>query len=351
VKILLAIFLGTVAAAAQVGRTPDVRDPVQEPALAQAQLLPMLTSFHRITGDLIIGDHPWKSGCTGLGNSVVWDPESKQFAMLYSGFDGKRCINNLNEQAHMQVGLAWSPDGFHWTDDAANPVLPVNPIPGSEDAGGLTYPQIIRYKNLWYVFHTCTTAPGYENGQVNICLSTSASLRGPWRRAGVQVAAKEISWAGRTEHSQVYRPNVFPLGGRWYMVFNAGEDIGKEDVGYATAASPDGPWTISPDMMVCRAKSPSCTPSKAMQVGVALSDPQIVRFGHQFIMMGWSSNPDSTWFATTSEQDFPQGWKQLAVVTDRPLQRGTFLDVDGRMLIYAQTRYSNIGLYELSPQP
>ncbi len=175
----------------------------------------------------------------GLGASGTWDAglvegphvfldQSGQYAMVYVGYDGPSEV--------AQIGLAWSTDKVTWTK-VADPIL--GPSGSGPDAAGCTGPFVFFESGTYYLFYIGLPTAGYEQGTKTTCVATATSLTGPWTRLGTIIAP---SLAAAWRNNAIWHPHVVKVGDTYYDFFNAGGLT--EAIGYATASSLLGPWTV-----------------------------------------------------------------------------------------------------------
>lgn len=245
-----------------------------------------------------------EGGCVGL------DPATGQYAMTYVGYQSVAGVLTA------RAGLAHSPDGITWTK-TGTPILAGTGVTGDPDEGGVTGPMWLHEDGVYYLFYIGLTQTGYEGGTKSICLATSTTgLEGPWTRHGAVISPSGTGWRG----GAVWRPYVVKRDATYYLFFNANPTTGGERIGYATATSLMGPWTVDD------VNSPVLTvgPSGAWDYNM-VGDPVVRRIGDIWIMDYFGTNSAAgtanDGIAVTTDAAFPLGWKKLSlnpVLTSTP---------------------------------
>lgn len=292
------------------------------------KLLPALDNWEFVT-DAIINDQTWKDRYAGVGYDIAWDEATQKYAMLYCGAE---------TGGTTRFGIAYSDDLLTWTDYEDNPIFVENPIAGTPDAGGITYPQLIRLNNKWYMYYIGFPEPGYEIGIPSICYATADNLLGPWTRHGA-VVTRDM-FPEEYDINYIYRPTVFKVGNTWYMFTNAGTNIGYENIWYLTAPSVEGPWTVGEEVI-------KGTQLNTANGGHIASDPEIVRFGDWFIMFTWSNGGMHVAYCDASE--FPDTWHPIDEMINIPgyPQRACFVDSPYGQYLFLNTNYAKkISIYK-----
>jgi hypothetical protein len=307
-----------------VGNTVlDQKKGVSAPNVPTDLIPPSLNSWWPFAGSVIKATPAsWDATYTGLGISVVWDHQTKQYAMMYGGYDG----------TEMRFGLAYSTDGIVWAKYGSNPVFAHNGTGGLYDSGGVTYPQITfnSADSLWYMYYIGFPTLGFEVGTPTINLATASLLVGPWTRS----ASNPILTASQfgAGIAVVYRPNVFRLGPKWYLFTNAGTVPGTENIYYATADALGGPWTpVTTPVLTAASLAPAIGAGPYGQA----ADPQVFHAGNLWYMLGWTSGP-GTWLAYTTDESFPGGWTASGVLTSTAI-RPTVAQIGASSALYLQS--------------
>lgn len=240
----------------------------------------------------------------------IFDPATNQWIMYYTGYDSK----NIGS-----IGVATAPnlDG-PWTKRGK--VLGGSGSGG--DATGVTGPVPYFENGVYYLYYIGLNGGDYEAGNTGIYLATATSATGPFIRQGVRITASPAA-AWRT--NTVWRANFVKRGNTYYCFFNAGNST-TELIGYATAPSISGPWTVDDT------NSPLLRPGVGSDWDAGLiGDPYVYKLGNTWYMSyygvdkGFAGGSDG--FATTTDAEFPLGWKKAA----RPvLTPGGQYTVDGK---------------------
>lgn len=121
-------------------------------------------------------------------------------------------------------------------DDIANPVWSVEPTPVITDSVNLECPHIVKFGSTWYIY--------YGRNNANIYCQSSPTVNSGYSAAGISNPVIPKGGAGTWDANRTFEPYVFQVGSIYYH-FYMGETQGTliETVGYATAASPIGPFT------------------------------------------------------------------------------------------------------------
>jgi len=228
------------------------------------------------------------------GPSSAWDGgrifyhfilfDGTQYRMWYTGF-------NPTLNAPPAFGYATSPDGFHWTKYANNPIM--TPIPGSWESEGLYEPVVLYDGVNFRMWYSGNTETGYATSPDGINWTKYSGNpimqpgpAGSWDAGGAGVAAiilegatykmwylglsgnfvfrigyatssDGIQWTkhpnnpvldvgppGSWEESIVFTPDVHFDGQTYHMWYNG---FNRTDARIGHATSPDGiSWTKNP---------------------------------------------------------------------------------------------------------
>lgn len=253
----------------------------------------------------------WRAHQAGIGADIVFDPSVGRYAMVYGGDDS----------TESQFGITYSDDLDRWDspDLYPNPIFGKNPTAGQPDSGGVTFPQLVWDKGLWYMFYIAFPNSGFEQGTSTICVATCPTLsqtKTDWTRRGLMLHPNNVPWIQSAFGSAgvLYRPNVVRNDdGTWGMFFNGGS-YGTETIGYASAPSLLGPWTARSTAVLAAADAPNPTPDGL------ISDPEVFRIGDDWFMYAWihyNSGPangqgttqGSIVLAHTTAANYPAGWQ------------------------------------------
>lgn len=255
-------------------------------------LPPAMTAWTRVA-TILTNDAAWKEKHCGIGMSVVWDDASGQYAMIYGGTSAADVSS---------FGIAYSPDGETWTDYGSNPILFGSGVSGDPDQGSITFPQVMRHGGQYLMYYIGFDLPGYEQGDPSICYATADALLGPWTRHGAVATPADFGFTN--DGAEIYRPTVVRWGDLWVLFTNTGPAPGSEEIYYATAPSPEGPFTYGGHVM----DAPSLTgdPTETL-----ISDPEVVRWGDQWFLFCWSRGA-KIYVAHCDHDQFPAGpWTAL----------------------------------------
>lgn len=222
---------------------------------------------------------------------VWWDQSEGQWGMVYTGYSAA---------SQGSVGIAWSPDLLTWTK--AGQILAPTGVPGDPDQGGITGPYMRYEDGTYYLFYIGLTEVGYESGVKSLCLATASSSTGQWTRHGTVIAPLAGPWRA----GAIYHASIVLVDSTYYMFFNASASI--ETIGYATASSLLGPWTVDD------VNSPVVTVSASGWDSGWVGDPSIYKVGTTWYMAyyGYGDGTARDGIATTTEAAFPLGWVKYA---------------------------------------
>lgn len=228
------------------------------------------------------------------------DPISGRLAGTYTGYGTSGAIQRA------KIGLAYSDDGVTWQKYPTQ-IFEGSGVTGSVDENGTTG-SVWYYENgTYYLFYIGLTTTGYEGGEKTICLATSTSLTGPWTRRGAMVSKAGAGWRANA----VWHVSVVKRAGIYYMFFNATASDSKEKIGYATATSLLGPWTVDDVNSPLLVQG---TNAREWDNGLN-GDPHVRRIGDMWVMDYYSTSiGGSSWagdgLAFTTDALFPLGWQK-----------------------------------------
>jgi hypothetical protein len=132
---------------------------------------------------------------------------------------------------------------------------------------------------------------------------------GSWTRHGAIITTSGSGWRA----SAVWHSSIVKKGATYYLFFNAGGADGIERIGYATASSLTGPWTV--DDVNSPLIQPDATPWKN---GPITGDPSVYQpggpgtdwyMGYFGCRTGGTRSSDGV--MSTSDASFPLGWTPL----------------------------------------
>lgn len=220
-----------------------------------------------------------------LAENIVFDKATQRYWMVFSDF------NDLS------IGLAYSSDLVNWALYENNPTL-TKSSDGWDDfmvsAPHLLYNRRQGFYYLYYAGQNTTTRV------VAVGFAIATQITGPYRKyEGNPILWPSAGW----ETTGVHEPYVFQDGeNEIYIMFYVGNsttwDEPTEQVGYATASSPEGPWKRFPGNPVLRFDS---TPYDSGTI----ADPAIYEHeGTYYIFYSCSSTKHHPWriaYATSAD--------------------------------------------------
>jgi predicted GH43/DUF377 family glycosyl hydrolase len=244
----------------------------------------------------------WKEARAESPN-VFWDPKIGKYRMIYTGYSGAPGSENLGA-----LGYATSDDVETWTEYGSNPFFSRSNVGGQPDQNGITGGFVWYEDGTYYLFYIGLTATGYEAGTKSICLATSTDFI-TWTRRGAIITTQASTWRSVA----VWHANIVKRGSTYYLFFNASDGGGggfHESIGYATATTLLGPWTVDD------------THSPILDIGasgqwdhVRVGDPYVYRVGETWYMAyygnGGGSIGSQDGIAYTSDAEFPLGWSRI----------------------------------------
>ncbi len=243
---------------------------------------------------------------------VVWyDSANGRYGIVYTGYE----LVNPQKRAYAavsnaQIGLAWSKDLIHWTKDPDNPIFGPSHVQGTPDESGTTGPFMWYEDGTYYLFYIGLTHTGYEGGRKTLDVATSTDLK-HWTRYKDNPII--VSGGDGWRKDAIWHPDIVKVDGTYYLFFNAtGVVNGKteERIGYATSKDLFH-WTV--DDQHSPLLSGSGKPGSWEASGRA-GNPCVYKIGATWYMAyySWDGKHMRDGLATTTEQDFPLGWKKYA---------------------------------------
>lgn len=262
------------------------------------------------------------------GGCMFFDPNLQLWACVYVGYDGTLQDGNTpvagwpSDTSRGRVGYAVSHNKLTWWKATApdSPFFEGSNIPGAPDAGSITGPLVLPpddplvtdgLYHMWYIGCEHIGYEGYaavglgQTPERTICHATAPGdswpAPGDWTRDPLNpliVRSGATTGIAAWRYGAVWRPHIVKRGETFYMFFNATDVSGTEVIGYASAPTLWGPWTIDD------ANSP-IIPMAAQSV----ADPFIERIGDTWYM--YYTGPGGflyTHVQHTSDNDFPLGW-------------------------------------------
>ena len=153
----------------------------------------------------------------------------------YLYYTGSGTLAGLNFD---QSGLALSKDLLHWTRYGSNPVLPR--VSGSTTAGDASAVSIIKDGNIFYMWHEGNSNMNPSLGD-NVTINVATSVDG---KVWTEYAANPVlSQGSGSDNYDLYAPVVIKDGSTWKMWYTGHDSADSFGLMYATALSPQGPWT------------------------------------------------------------------------------------------------------------
>lgn len=233
--------------------------------------------------------------------TVMYDPKSGKWAMVYVGY------GTTTGAQRAGVGLAYSTDGVTWTKVGSAAILPHSGTPGAPDQNGCSGPVIFwdDDNDQYVLYYIGLTATGYEAGTKSICYATATALTGPWTRHGAVITTQPATWRANA----VWHLCIVERDGTWYGFFNASDASDIESIGYATAPSLTGPWTVDDT------HSPVLSGSGSGWDSLRAGDPSVRRIGDMWVMdyYGYNGSSAADGIAVCPDAEFPLGpWNRYS---------------------------------------
>ncbi|HTY37386.1 MAG TPA: hypothetical protein VMH23_09760, partial [Bacteroidota bacterium] len=242
--------------------------------------------------------------------SIWFDSQHKKYGMVYTGY-GRSDTTKRGYKfvTRPQVGLAWSSDLLHWTKDERSPIFTGSGVAGASDAEGATGPFMWVENGTYYLFYIGTTSRGYEKGMKTLNVSISTDLV-TWRRSETNpiIVPSGDGW----RRDAIWHPHVVKVKDTYYMFFNASgvvNGLTEEFIGYATSKDLRH-WSVDDEhspLIVGSAQAGKWDAS-----GRA-GDPSLYKVGTTWYMAwySWDKKNSADGLASTSEAEFPLGWKKF----------------------------------------
>ena len=248
---------------------------------------------------------------TGFESNNVYNPgvlyENGTYEMLYRG----------ETSSASQIGLATSTDGIHYTRYAGNPVIAGGPGRGEED------PRLVKLGTTYYAYYT-----GFQNGTININLSTSTDLI-HWTAYGAIIP-------GTKNAAVLTDPNGHPIQMHGQYAMYYGGDSGSRGCGQGGCGSN---LTYSTDLIHWSGTTPvnfnfpsTFTP---WEICVALSNyPTIQGHANQqniVVFVAGTLMSYGRWYYGISETEFSgtNPTQQLGQLTDATLSPSAPYELTG----------------------
>ena len=170
-----------------------------------------------------------------LAENIVYDEVTGHYWMVLS-----------NQTSGTSVCLIYSddpanPDAWYWPQvlNQFDELVPADPVITQAIA-----PHLLKHNNTWYIFYgdrnTSHTSSNGSSGRP-ISVASSSSVSGPYTYIGEALPA---GLTGTWESHRVDEPYVFQrTDGKWVMLYMAETGVLDEQIGYAVADNPAGPYT------------------------------------------------------------------------------------------------------------
>lgn len=164
---------------------------------------------------------------------VLWD--GAQWIMYYAGYNG----------TNYQIGRATSPDGIVWTKAAGNPLVAVG-AGGTFDDFHVYFPWVVYdaadadATRRWKMLYGADDGAGIAGG-ISVGYATSADGVTWTKRGQVLTKGSSGAWDEGGVSVGCFRYNAALA--RWELWHQGVTTAGVWQGGFATAATPAGPWT------------------------------------------------------------------------------------------------------------
>ena len=160
----------------------------------------------------------------------------------------------------------------------------------------------------YFMYYVGSAVASYEGSPSSIGVATASTPAGPWTKyASNPILAPGSGW----ESQQLFRPYVLQWLGTYYMFYNASNGT-NEQIGFATASSPYGPWTKS-------ASNPVVTMSVSGWDSSHIFDPQVIRFNGQWIMQYSGTPGNGVGYAYTNDINGAPNFTSWVKSTSNPV--------------------------------
>ncbi|HVB35376.1 MAG TPA: hypothetical protein VNJ52_13530 [Patescibacteria group bacterium] len=222
----------------------------------------------------------------GSIDSETWIEANGQIYLFYCGWNAG--------ETQAEIGVATGPNFQSLTKQG---VVLAPGSAGAWDSGYVCGPRIFHQNGTYYLFYFGGQGTSYEAAPSSIGVATSTDLV-TWTKASVNPILTPGT-TGAWDAKQLFRPFAFEWQGTDYLFYNAANAAGEEQIGYATASSPTGPWTKY-------ASNPVFSPTGSGWESSHVFDPEIFRFAGTWAMLysgfgtgqgiGWAFSSDlNTW--------------------------------------------------------
>ncbi len=192
------------------------------------------TGFARQDGDL---NPPQASPALTIGDEGAWDSDYVAVGDVIE-YDGVyHMFYNGSTKKFIDpiaIGHATSPDGITWTKDAANPLIVGADVDTMNPYASVAASAVIVVGDTWMLYFTLFPATGTYSHSA-IWRATAATPDGPWTVD--DAPALDVGGSRRWDNRWVIGPVVLAAGDGYRMYFGGGDTRGTL---YGLATSPDG---------------------------------------------------------------------------------------------------------------
>ena len=247
--------------------------------------------------------------CGMIEGPVVWfDRNKNKYGLVYVGYDLlKEKFSGYDSVSNPKIGLAWSDDLFLWEKDKRNPIFGASGIKGSTDYLGTSGPFLWFEDGIYYLFYFGLTDIGYEAGNKTLNVAFSEDLYSWKRYEGNPIITP---FGNGFRRDAIWHPNIVKHKNKYFLFFNASgihNGIEEEFIGYAISDDLKH-WVVddknSPILMGSGIKGEWDSSCRA-------GDPSVFRYNEKWYMAyySWDNINTQDGIATTSNEEFPLGWK------------------------------------------
>lgn len=126
--------------------------------------------------------------------------------------------------------------------------------PAGWDDGEVQAPHLVKFGSMWYLYYSGTTAMNWPN-YFGVGVATASSVTGPYTRGSAPILPSACANDSDTSNGcqskfdrfMAFEPYVFQVASDKYFMIYCGDSGGymgprREQLGYAVASSPTGPW-------------------------------------------------------------------------------------------------------------
>lgn len=237
------------------------------------------------------------------GPGVWWDEAQQRWGAVYAGYNGTLTSSFpfVDNTSQGKIGLAFSTDLKTWAKAQVDPIYSVA-------SKSITGPLMWVEDGVYYLFYIECGHLGYEGAAGGgsptriIAYATGDNPYGPFTRQGTVVSQSGSGW----RQKYVWRPNIVKRRGIYYLFFNATGNTDVERIGYATATSITGPWTVDDTNSPVLSGTGTGTWDQ-----YSVADPCVYRDG-DYWYMAYTASAGGGYLGDglvfTHDDDFPLGW-------------------------------------------